>query len=208
VAILAGGIISGGVLIAGTGLGGGFSFDALAGMLADRLGPWARFAFALGLGAAGFSSALTAPLAAALTARGLFERDGDHRWSQRSWRYRAVWGFVLIVGLAFAAAGVRPVPAIIAAQALNGAILPLVAVFLFLIVNDVSRMREHVNGPLANVALFGCVAVSILLGVSGALHAVARGLELGTVKSGTLLAVTALILGAVSVPMLRAARRR
>lgn len=208
VAILAGGVISGAVLIVGAGLAGEFSFESLAGMLSERLGPWARAGFALGLGAAGFSSALTAPLAAALTARGLFERDGDDRWSERSWRYRAVWGFVLLVGLAFAVAGVRPVPAIVAAQALNGAILPLVSVFLFLVVNDASRMRAHVNGTAANVALFGCVAVSILLGVSGVMHAAARVLGLGTVRPGTLLAVAAAILAAVSVPMVRAARRR
>ena len=170
VAIAAGGLISIGVLVVGTGLAGEFGFEALAAMLSERLGRWAGAGFSLGLFAAGFSSALTAPLAAALTARGLFGRAGGPDWSHRSWRYRAVWGFVLLAGLGFAASGVKPVPAIVAAQALNGAILPLVAVFLFVVVNDRSRMGSRANGWLANVALFACVCVSVVLGVSALLR--------------------------------------
>ena len=40
------------------------------------------------------------------------------------------------------------------------------AVFLFVVVNDASRMGSRVNGTAANVALYVCVAVSILLGSS------------------------------------------
>ena len=53
------------VLVVGTVVGGEFSFVALADTLAGRLGDWARPFFAFGLFAAGFSSAVTAPLAAA-----------------------------------------------------------------------------------------------------------------------------------------------
>jgi Mn2+/Fe2+ NRAMP family transporter len=171
VAIAAGGLISIGVLLVGTGVAGEFGFEALAAMLSERLGRWAGAGFALGLFAAGFSSALTAPLAAALTARGLFGRADGPDWSHRSWRYRAVWGFVLFAGLGFAASGVQPVPAIVAAQALNGAILPLVAVFLFVVVNDRSRMGSRANGWFANATLFVCVCVSVVLGVSALVRA-------------------------------------
>ena len=207
VAIVLGGAISIAVLLVGAGLQAEFSFDALAEMLADRLGGWARNGFALGLAGAGVSSALTAPLAAALTARGLFERSGGADWSERSWRYRSIWGFVLLAGLGFAAAGARPVPAIVAAQALNGAILPIIAIFLFLVVNDVRQMGQRVNGAAANVALVVCVAVSILLGTSGVLQAGARAIDASAPQAVTVLIVAGSVLALVSWPMLRAMRR-
>ena len=207
VAIVLGGAISVAILIVGAGLGGSFSFAALAEMLATRFGGWARNGFALGLAAAGLSSALTAPLAAALVARGVFGRNDGDRWSERSWRYRSVWSFVLLVGLGFAASGVTPIPAIIAAQALNGAILPIVAVFLFLVVNDAGRMGEWVNGKAANVALYICVAVSILLGVSGVTRAGTRAFGALPLDARTTLILAGGTLALVSWPMLRAIRR-
>ena len=207
VAIVLGGAISVAVLLVGTGLTGTFSFEKLAASLAVRLGGWAYYGFGLGLAAAGVSSALTAPLAAALTARGLFERGQTGNWSERSWRYRSVWGFVLLIGLGFAASGVRPVPAIVAAQALNGAILPIIAIFLFVVVNDASRMGARVNGTRANVALFVCVAVSIVLGVSGVLRAVARAIDAPPAGARTILIVAGGVLVLVSWPLLRAVRR-
>ncbi len=208
VAIVLGGAISVAVLLVGSGLAGEFSFEELATALAVRLGGWAFSGFGLGLAAAGFSSALTAPLAAALTARGLFARDDDPRWSERSWRYRAVWGFVLLVGLGFAAAGTPPIPAIVAAQALNGAILPIVAIFLFVVVNDRSRMGDLANGPAANLAHYVCVAVSLLLGTSGVLRAAASILDAPAPNARTILVVAAGLLALVSWPMWRATRRR
>ncbi len=208
VAIVLGGAISVAVLLVGNGLQGAFSFEALAEMLAARLGGWAHNGFALGLVAAGVSSALTAPLAAALAARGLFERSHDSGWSERSWRYRMVWGFVLLVGLGFAASGAPPIPAIVAAQALNGAILPIIAIFLFVVVNDSSRMGARVNGWAANAALYLCVGVSILLGTSGVLRAGARAIDAPPVEARTILIVAGSVLALVSWPMLRAVRRR
>ena len=40
------------------------------------------------------------------------------------------------VGMVFGISGVRPVPVIILAQAFNGLLLPLVAVFLWITMND------------------------------------------------------------------------
>jgi Mn2+/Fe2+ NRAMP family transporter len=207
VAIVLGGAISIAVLLVGSGLSGEFSFEELAASLAVRLGGWAYSGFGLGLAAAGFTSALTAPLAAALTARGLFSHDGSARWSERSWRYRAVWAFVLLAGLGFAASGTPPIPAIIAAQALNGAILPIVAIFLFVVVNDRSRMGAHANGLIANAALYLCVAVSLVLGVSGVLRAAARAFEAPAPSAWTILLLAGVLLAVVSLPMWRTIRR-
>ncbi|HBR83403.1 MAG TPA: hypothetical protein DD861_04285, partial [Erythrobacter sp.] len=66
VAVAIGVLITAAVLVVGTALVGEFSFPALGDVLADRLGPWARTGVGIGLLAAGVSSAVTAPLAAAL----------------------------------------------------------------------------------------------------------------------------------------------
>ena len=64
VAVVLGGIVSMGIVVVGTAVEGAFSFESLATVLAERLGDGARHFFAIGLCAAGVSSAITAPLAA------------------------------------------------------------------------------------------------------------------------------------------------
>lgn len=215
VAVLLGGVISMGVLVVGTAVAGDFSFEALSEVLASRLGGWARGLFAAGLFAAGLSSAITAPLAAAITARSVFARrrssagGGDERWGDRSWRFRAVWGVVVVAGVGFGVTDVQPIPAIVLAQALNGVLLPLVAVYLALVVNDRRRMGEEgLNGPLANTVLAAVVAVTVLLGVTNLVRAGARVLDRPIPDEGVLLAVAAGITVLLAVPLVRAAARR
>jgi Mn2+/Fe2+ NRAMP family transporter len=65
---------------------------------------------------------------------------------------------VLVVGLGFGLAGIKPIPAILLARALNGLLLPLVSVFLLMLiaVNDRELIgREDVNGKVANLLLGG-----------------------------------------------------
>lgn len=177
VAIVLGGLISMAVVVVGSAVEGDFAFTRLAEVLAGQLGPWAATLFALGLFAAGFTSAVTAPLAAAITARGLFARsDEDEHWQPRSLRFRGTWLAVLAAGAAFGLSGVRPVPAIIVAQALNGILLPVVAIFLFAVMNDRALLGEKVNGPLANLVLGVVVTLATVLGSRGLLAATATTL--------------------------------
>lgn len=177
VAIGLGGLISMAVVVVGAALEGEFSFAALGGTLGTELGGWAEGLFALGLFAAGFSSAVTAPLAAAVTARSVFA-DGqeDPAWKERSWRYRAVWLAVLATGAVFGLSGVRPVPVIVLAQALNGILLPVAAVFLLVAVNDRQLVGARLNGAVSNAAMAAAVAVTVLLGLRGVARALATGL--------------------------------
>ena len=71
---------------------------------------------------------------------------------------------VLGTGLAFSLTGIRPVPAILFAQAANGVLLPAVAIFLVLAVNDRNLLGEYRNGPVANIVAGVVVTVSLLLG--------------------------------------------
>jgi Mn2+/Fe2+ NRAMP family transporter len=207
VAIGLGGLISMAVVVVGHAATGGFSYEALAATLAGRLGGWARGLFSLGLFAAGFSSAITAPLAAAVTARSLFAAGaGDARWADASWRYRGVWLGVLAVGAAFGLADVRPIPVIVLAQALNGVLLPIAAVFLLLAVNDRELVGGAVNGAASNAVATLAVAVTVLLGVRSLAHAAgtASGAQLPEVW---VLAASAAVVAALALPVARGVRR-
>ena len=204
VAIGLGGLISMGVLIVGTAVSGPFSFEALADVLSTRLGDWAGSLFAVGLLGAGLSSAITAPLAAAITARDMLSRDSDDpRWAIRSWRYRAVWLTVLLAGVAFGASDIQPIPAIVLAQALNGLLLPMVAIFLFVAINDRELMGEHANSALVNILMAGVVVVSVLLGVSAIGRAGAKALGTAPPSAPQLLLATAVTVLLVTIPVWR-----
>lgn len=132
----------------------------MALQLEPLLGRWATGVFALGLLAAGVTSSITAPLAAAYALSGAFGWDAD----LRAPRVRAIWVSVIAVGLAFALAGVRPVPAILFAQAANGILLPAVAIFLLVVMNDRRALGSAANGWKANIAGGAIVGLTVLLG--------------------------------------------
>ncbi len=166
VAIALGGLITAGIVIVGSALEGEFSFERLDALLSQRLGAWAGTGLALGLLAAGLSSAVTAPLAAALTARGLLGDAEDARWSARGRSFRAVWIAVLAIGVGLGIADIRPVPAIVLAQALNGILLPVVALFLLAAMRDRSLLGDAANGPLGNIAMLAVTGIATVLGAT------------------------------------------
>ena len=169
VAVVGGGIISLGVLVVGSVLGGGLEYERLAAILEQRLGPGAGASLAFGLFAAGITSATTAPLAAALTASSIFgDGAASGPWSPSGSRFRLVWLAVLGTGMAFGVADLRPIPVIILAQAFNGLLLPLVAVFLWATMNDRAFLGdEGVNSAPQNLVMGLVVAVSVVLGLRG-----------------------------------------
>jgi len=132
----------------------------MAKALEPLLGRWAGGFFALGLLAAGLSSAVTAPLAAAYATCGVMGWDTD----LRSARARAVWVPVLLVGVVFSLLAVRPVPAIIFAQAANGLLLPIIAGFLLYVANDRGLLGRRANGVTSNLLGASMVLVAALLG--------------------------------------------
>ena len=163
VAIVLGGAASMAVVVTAAAATGGEISDAadMAVQLEPILGAWARIFFSAGLLAAGLTSAVTAPLAAAWAAAGVLGWEAD----LRSPRLRAVWILVLATGAVFSAAGVRPVPAILFAQVANGVLLPAVAGFLLLAANDGERMGRWRNGARLNLAGTAVVLVALALGV-------------------------------------------
>lgn len=173
VAIVLGGLVSGAVVVTSAASAAALGTTEVTGapdmarQLEPLLGPWARTLFGLGLAAAGLSSAITAPLAAA------YATAGALGWPRRlaDPRMRAVWGLVLAAGIGFTAVGVRPVPAILFAQVANGVLLPAVAVFLLLAANDRRAMGRWVNGPVRNALGILVVLVALGLGLRAVLGA-------------------------------------
>jgi len=165
--ILAGGVVSIAILVTAAGTlhlaaGDAGTVESAADMargLEPLLGRWAAVFFGAGLFAAGMTSAVTAPLAAALATAGALGWDSD----LRSPRVRAVWIVVLLIGVFFATVRSSPVTLILFAQAANGILLPIVAIFLLVAVNDRRRMGDRVNGVVPN--LLGGLAVLVAAGL-------------------------------------------
>lgn len=177
-AVLLGGIISMAVLVTGSSVTGTFSFGELADALDRHIGMAGTLILGVGLLAAGFTSAVTAPLASAVTVRSLFGDKGTDRWKDGSARFRLVWISVLVTGVIFGMAGFRPVPAIIMAQALNGLILPFIAVFLLIAVNNRGIMRTNHNNLAGNILMTAIVFVTMIIGLTGLVRAVLSGFHL------------------------------
>ena len=129
-------------------------------VLEPILGSAAKMFFGLGLFAAGLTSAITAPLAAAYATTGALGMDRD----MRSTAFRSVWILVIVVGVALSLSGGSPTEAILLAQAANGLLLPLIAIFLLVVVNDRSLLGRYRNRWFANLLAGAVVLVVIGLG--------------------------------------------
>jgi Mn2+/Fe2+ NRAMP family transporter len=142
--------------------------------MASRLGNWAVLFFGFGLAAAGMTSSVTAPLAAAITGRSLFGAN-DAKWQNKAINFRLVWGSIFLIGLIFSLIGIQPIPAIILAQAINGALLPIVTIFLLLAVNDKNiLLPDYTNKPFTNILMLIIVGVTCFLGLNNIWKALAR----------------------------------
>ncbi|MBN1239924.1 MAG: Nramp family divalent metal transporter [Gammaproteobacteria bacterium] len=132
----------------------------MARQLEPAFGAAAMWLLALGLFAAGLTSAITAPLASAYAAAELFGFRSD----PKSVPFRAVALTILLVGTVAAVTGRQPVELILFAQFANGLLLPIVAAFLLYAVNRRALLGQHVNGLGANLPAIAVIAVAIVLG--------------------------------------------
>lgn len=139
----------------------------MARQLEPLLGPSAKYFFAVGLLAAGLTSAVTAPLAAAYATSGVLGWPRD----LSALRFKAVWAIIIIIGTVFAALGTEPVQAILFAQAANGVLLPVIAVFLLFVMNRRRLLGEYRNGVVGNVLGGFVVLVATGLGLYSVLSA-------------------------------------
>ncbi|MFK7774012.1 MAG: NRAMP family divalent metal transporter [Saprospiraceae bacterium] len=176
-AVLIGGFISMAIMLVGTQLIGEFSFGSLAEMMKTKMGDFGGSLFAFGLFAAGLTSSITAPLAAAVTAKSLFGSN-KKEWEVKGKNFRLVWGIILLIGLTSGLTIGKPIPAIIAAQAINGILLPIIAIFLILAVNDSALIpKEYLNSNLSNIIMIFLVTLSCFLGINNIFSALGKTVE-------------------------------
>ncbi len=154
--ITLGGIISASIVItsAVAFYGKGVSLESgiqLGQQLKPLFGTFTNFLFGLGFFAAGMSSALTAPYAAAFASSGVLGWKGGHN----SKGFKGVWLGVIVAGLIVAylraAFNINPLSIIIFAQVANGFVLPVASIFLLFVLNNRQKMGKLVNNIKQNI---------------------------------------------------------
>ena len=121
------------------------------------LGSYSNYVFSFGLFAAGVTSAVTAPLAASIAVTEALGWENDP--SQK--KFKVIWISIISIGTLFAFLGTKPLEAILFAQATNALLLPIIAIFLFYIVNKTQVMGSYTNGFWVN-SLAVIIIISIL----------------------------------------------
>jgi Mn2+/Fe2+ NRAMP family transporter len=129
----------------------------MAQQLKPLFGSAAQILFGLGFFAAGLSSAVTAPYAAAFASSGIL----GWKRGQDSVKFRVIWAGIILIGCLVSLFGFNPLSVIIFAQAANGIILPMASIFLLVVLNKKEKM-----GDLANNWKQNLIGVTITLIVS------------------------------------------
>ncbi|WP_299670273.1 Nramp family divalent metal transporter [uncultured Polaribacter sp.] len=167
ISIILGGLVSMAIIISAAAIDVKDIKNAadLAIGLAPLYGDFAKYFRALGLFAAGITSAITAPLAAAYVAKGCLGWSGG----LKSRKFRSVWMIILVLGVVFSSIGIKPIEIIKFAQVANGLLLPIIAILLLWIVNKKAVLGKFVNSKTQNILGFVILAIALFLGIKGIL---------------------------------------
>ncbi|REE07873.1 NRAMP (natural resistance-associated macrophage protein)-like metal ion transporter [Winogradskyella pacifica] len=133
--------------------------------LEPLFGSFAKYFLAIGLFAAGITSAITAPLAAAFVTSGCLGWEAD----LKSKKFKSVWMVIVVLGVVFSSIGVKSIEIIKFAQVANGLLLPVIAGFLLWVMNKSSVLGSYVNSKFQNVLGIIILIITIFLGVKGIL---------------------------------------
>lgn len=131
-------------------------------------GKAAVFFMGIGLFAAGLTSSITAPLAAAYVANSCFN------WNVPNidWRFRSIWMLIIVVGVLSLSFDVAPIQIIKFAQIANGMLLPIIAILLVWMVNNKKIMSHYSNTPLQNFIALIIIVFAIFLGLKSILKVI------------------------------------
>ena len=168
ISIILGGLVSMAIIISASSIGLDDIVNAsdLAKSLAPLYGNYATYFLGIGLFAAGITSAITAPLAAAYVVKGCLGFKGNLK---SKW-FRLVWIIILFTGVLFSSTGIKPIEIIKFAQVANGILLPIIAGILLWIMNKKNVLGSFVNSKMQNVFGFIILSISIFLGAKGILN--------------------------------------
>ncbi|WP_103071361.1 Nramp family divalent metal transporter [Aquimarina sediminis] len=165
VAIVLGGLVSMAIIVAGAAIQQTEVNNAadLAKGLEPVFGSMAKYVLSAGLFAAGITSAITAPLAAAYVVKGCLG------WQKglKSKSFRAVWMFILFMGVLFSSLGIKSIVIIRFAQIANGLLLPVIAIFLLWVMNQKKILSKYTNTRMQNLIGIIIIVFTCFLGFRG-----------------------------------------
>ncbi|MBT8205866.1 MAG: Nramp family divalent metal transporter [Eudoraea sp.] len=167
VSIGLGGFISMAIIVTAVAIPGEQITGALdlARGLEPLYGNAARYFMGIGLFAAGVTSAITAPLAAAYVARSCFGWPAD----LKEYRFRMVWMVILFFGVVSLSFDVKPIEVIKFAQVTNGLLLPVVAALMLWILNQSNLLGRYTNRRWQNLIAILIIIIVSLLGIKSIL---------------------------------------
>ena len=169
-AVVLGGIISLSVMITASAIGDVNiqSASDLALGIEPLFGGFSKLIISLGLFAAGLTSSVTAPLAAA------YVTCGCMRWEVniRSKKFRGIWLIVLFLGVIFSSLDFSSIEIIKFAQVANGILLPVIAVFLLIVANNARLLNNQVNGYFLNLITIIIILFTMFIGIKSVLSVI------------------------------------
>ncbi|WP_340202057.1 Nramp family divalent metal transporter [Ascidiimonas sp. W6] len=167
ISVFLGGLVSISIMVAASGLQIDKVKNAmdLALGLEPLYGQASRYFLGIGLFAAGITSAVTAPLAAAYVVNSIFGWNAG----LKDYRFRWVWVLILVLGLLFMSFKITPIQMIRVAQIANGLLLPVIAIFLVWVVNRPGVLGAYKNTFWNNLIAILIVVVTLVLGIKGIL---------------------------------------
>ncbi|CAM1344794.1 Nramp family divalent metal transporter [Tenacibaculum amylolyticum] len=170
ISIVLGGVVSFAIIIAAAAIPSTQiqNVSDLAVGLEPLYGTASKYLLAIGLFAAGITSAITAPLAAAYVVKGSLGWDV----SLKNRKFRMVWASILILGILFSSLGVKPIQIIKIAQIANGLLLPLIAGILVWVMNSKKILGNYTNTKTQNFIGLCILAFSIFLGLKSILKVI------------------------------------
>ena len=163
IAVIVGGFISMCIIISSTSIGLDNLNSAidLAKGIEPVFGSFSKHLISFGLFAAGLTSAITAPLAAAYVTCGCLNWNTD----LKSFNFRIIWFMVLFIGVVCSSLNISSIEIIKFAQVANGILLPTVTFFLILIANSKKVLGNYANSWKNNLILLFVFLITLVLGI-------------------------------------------
>jgi len=127
--------------------------------LESVFGTFSKHFLAIGLFAAGITSTITAPLAAAYVVCGCFGLSTN----LQSNYFKFIWLSIILFGVFFSATGLKLITIIQFAQITNGVLLPIMVGLLLWMVNKSSLLGNFKNNNSQNAIGFTIIVVSLFL---------------------------------------------
>jgi manganese transport protein len=163
ISIILGGLVSMAILLVGAANTSSEITNAVdvSKGLEPIFGSYAKYLMGFGLLAAGLTSSITAPLAAALVICGVLN------WSQeiQSRSMRITMAVIVGLGILFSSLGIKPIELITLAQLANGILLPLISGWIIYIAAQSSVLGEFKNRPSRTFFAGLIWLITLLLGL-------------------------------------------